>query len=89
MGDIPEWVYFLVTTAEFLEPYLIQLNKFIVHRRGAAARAARENKKGQSPANQSDKCITTDPQVQEVVLHDLHHAMAARTQKSFRLTRRL
>lgn len=32
VGDIPEWVFSLATTAEFIEPYMIKLNAYLTNR---------------------------------------------------------
>ncbi|KAL3907087.1 MAG: hypothetical protein SGILL_009011 [Bacillariaceae sp.] len=41
VGDIPEWVFSLATTAEFIEPYAIQLNNYITNRTKTQASPAK------------------------------------------------
>ena len=36
VGDIPEWVFSLATTAEFIEPYAVQFNRYLANRTNAA-----------------------------------------------------
>lgn len=73
VGQIPEWVYSLAQTGEFIEPYLVQYAK----RQNAKAHDQRKARRGTvvekveaTPVSPPDRMVD--------------HAMAARVQRSFR-----
>ena len=74
VGTIPEWVYQMAKTGEFIEPYLIEYSK----RQKMPNNSRRKN----CPLKEAGKEKTT-PESQPDRMVD--HAMAARLQRSFRV----
>jgi hypothetical protein len=87
VGDIPEWVWSLASTAEKFEPTLLQIHSFLRRPRNADVQPASEgssmNKSDESEGeNGSDrKDLNMASSTQENLLD---HAMAARIQRGFR-----
>jgi len=95
VGDLPEWVFSLATTAEPIEPYLHKLNNYLKNRTNATApKSQRKNiTKLISSKNVSTKKQVRIESTEDIRAHEiakktqetlLDHAMAARIQRSFR-----
>lgn len=96
VGDLPEWVFSLATTAESIEPYLNKLNTYLKNRTNTAASKLPSRKsitkrtpsKDFSTKKQVRIDSTEDIRAHEVAKKTqetlLDHAMAARIQRSFR-----
>ena len=92
VGDIPAWVYSLATTAEFIEPYAIQLNHYLIERARAKntdttpdtatkpVAATKDTAQTSNDVNTTES-VEVEAETQAVMLD---HAMAARIQRSFR-----
>jgi hypothetical protein len=101
VGDIPEWVFSLATTAEFIEPYAIKLNNYIANR--AKVQHTRTTAVDSKQSRRRTILTREASEVLAVALEEdgslelqraatspqhtlLDHAMAARIQRSFRAT---
>jgi PPPDE putative peptidase domain len=99
VGDIPEWVFALASTAEFIEPYAAKLNTYLTNR----TKTTTHNKHKFKPKPRTSSSCKEDAERLAVVLEEngsmevhkvasttqeslLDHAMAARIQRSFRAT---
>jgi len=97
VGDLPEWVFSLATTAESIEPYLQRLNTYLINRNKAASpdrksprkritkrissKDVAATKKGRIDSHENIEAHEVAKNTQEALLD---HAMAARIQRSFR-----
>jgi hypothetical protein len=83
VGDIPEWVYSLATSAEFIEPYAIKLNEYLAQRTKATTntKTTPAETKTLASENQPPNSKEQPKQTHEAMLD---HAMAARIQQSSR-----
>jgi hypothetical protein len=100
VGDIPEWVFSLATTAEFIEPYAVHFNRYLANRTNAAPHAVSTKattaktkiRRATSPEQARRIAVVLDNdgslEAQRTVTFTqesmLDHAMAARIQRSFR-----
>ncbi len=95
VGDLPEWVFSLATTAESIEPYLNKLDNYLKNRTNATAPKPQRktiakliSSKDVSNKEQVRIDSTEDIRAHEVAKKTqetlLDHAMAARIQRSFR-----
>lgn len=95
VGDIPDWVFSLASTAEFIEPYAVKLNNYLIGRTKASPHAKGTFKpweNARSPYDAERIAVVLDEdgslEAQEVATSTqeslLDHAMAARIQRSFR-----
>lgn len=76
VGTIPEWIYQMARTGEFIEPYLIEYGK----RQNAKLQQQQQKKKVASREAAKKKVARESPADRMV-----DHAMAARLQRSFRV----
>ncbi|KAG7352992.1 PPPDE putative peptidase domain containing protein [Nitzschia inconspicua] len=95
VGDIPEWVFSLASTAKFIEPYAVKLKSYLNRRTKTSVQPNRTSKLKISSSS-SDECERFAIALDENGSMEVHrvgtttqdclldHAMAARIQRSFR-----
>mmetsp|Transcript_26259 Transcript_26259/g.57522 ORF Transcript_26259/g.57522 Transcript_26259/m.57522 type:complete len:562 (+) Transcript_26259:219-1904(+) len=97
VGDIPEWVFSLATTAETIEPYLRKLNAYLRKRTKAilpdkqspraTSTTATKQKPNRHVSIDTYECIEAHEVAKITQEALLDHAMAARIQRSFRASK--